>query len=153
MEVQDPALLHGLLEAISCHLRFYRGLPVQDCVAMQAQQLIPEQSEVDADMLACAESLADLKAASTPPAASHDQAGFTNTRPACATGCLLHLLHVRLDLSDLRTALRQFAVTKLLMPRASFVMVCGSQVLNGDQPASCLPMSGNVACFGPHMLP
>ena len=121
---------------------------------MQAQQLIPEQSEVDADMLACAESLADLKAASIPPGASHDQAGYPQTQglhepqAACPTWCTSGLMFATVS-----TALRRFAVTKLLMPRASFVMVCGSQVLNGDEPASCLPLLGDNACCGPLMLP
>ena len=85
--MQDPALLLGLLEAISCHLRFHRGWAFQVSVAMQAKQLIPEQSEVDADMLACAKSLADLKAASIPPAASHEKAGFHEHKT-----CMCHRL-------------------------------------------------------------
>ena len=68
--MQDPELFLGPFEAISCHLRFYRGWPAQVDSAMQAPQLAGEQEDLDDDDFACAEFLEGLRAASTPPAAT-----------------------------------------------------------------------------------
>ena len=67
MEIQDPELFLGPLEALGCPL-IVGGL--LRCVAMQAPQLTAEQEELDNDESALAEFLADLKAKSTPPAAT-----------------------------------------------------------------------------------
>ena len=82
MEVQDPELFLGqYLQAHSCHLRSYRGWPVQFCVAMQTPHRTAEQDELDNDEFALAEFLADLRASSTPPAATR----VTRTLPELPT--------------------------------------------------------------------
>ena len=67
----------GPLEARGCHSRSHRGWPV----AMQAPQLTAEQEELDNDESALAEFLADLKASSSPPAATRG----TRTLPELPT--------------------------------------------------------------------